>query len=335
MFAVPEEVGDAKGLFDLLEEDLDAPAAFVECAHTAGRPCGVVGDEDHDGFLAIEFDEHFHPPDGVGVLVEAFGGFEQDEVVAQDLPSGLFEELLFDGVGHVVFRAGDPVDAAPVEGEEVEEIDVSLVKQSGFAFLEIGAELLGAGVVVVAGFLDDGAGGQEGLQVETKVELGGGFAAAVFGPAHAIGDERDGAGVDGANGLLETPGKSFVTAPEMGGGVLEVFEDFPEEFLHHVAVTGLVGMGECVFRGRRGTADGGKLRGVVRETVADVVESDGMGELGVEQGDDVTPRAEGAGLLVDAILAGDFRNEVLGNELAKLAQYDGVALGWLFVFHQG
>jgi hypothetical protein len=26
---------------------------------------------------------------------------------------------------------------------------------------------------------------------------------------------------------------------------------------------------------------------------------------------------------------------VLRNELAKLTQYDGIALGWLFVFHQG
>ena len=60
-----------------------------------------------------------------------------------------------------------------------------------------------------------------------------------------------------------------------------------------------------------------------------------MGVLGVEQRHDVTPRAEGAGLLVDAIFAGDLRNKVLRNELAKLTQYDGIALGWLFIFHQG
>lgn len=79
----------------------------------------------------------------------------------------------------------------------MEEINVGLVKQGGFAFLEVGAELLGACIVVVAGFLDDGAGGQKGLQVETKVQLGSGLAAAMFGPAHAVGDEGDGTGVDG------------------------------------------------------------------------------------------------------------------------------------------
>lgn len=57
-----------------------------------------------------------------------------------------------------------------------------------------------------------------------------------------------------------------------------------------------------------------------------------MGELGVKQCHDVTPRAEGAGSLVGALLAGDLGNEMLRNELAKLTQYDGVAHGWLFVF---
>jgi hypothetical protein len=73
----------------------------------------------------------------------------------------------------------------------------------------------------------------------------------------------------------------------------------------------------------------------VGESVAGVVEADGMGELGVEQCHDVTPRTEGARLLADTVFPSDFSDEVLRNELAKLTQYDGIALGWLFVFHQG
>lgn len=114
-----------------------------------------------------------------------------------------------------------------------------------------------------------------------------------------------------------------------------MFEHLPEEFLHHVAVAGFVGVGEGVFGRRRGTSDGGKLGGVMCQPVTDIVEADGMGQLGIEQGHDMTPWAEGAGLLVDAIFAGDFRHEVLRNELAKLTQYDGTTLGQLFVFHQG
>ncbi len=122
------------------------------------------------------------------------------------------------------------------------------------------------------------------------------FAATVFHPAHAVGDERDGAGVDGAKRLFETLGKSFAAVAEMGGVVLEVLEDFPAELLHHVAVADFVSMGDGVFGGRRDTSDGGKLSVVMGQPVTDVVETDGMGELGVEQGHDVTPRAEGARL---------------------------------------
>ena len=71
------------------------------------------------------------------------------------------------------------------------------------------------------------------------------------------------------------------------------------------------------------------------EAVADFVETDGMGELGVEQCHNVIPRTEGARLLVDTVFPRGFRDEVLRNELAKLTQYDGIALGSLFVFHQG
>ncbi len=135
MFAFPEEAGDAQSLSDLLEEDLDAPAAFVERTHAARDQGGVVGDEDHDAFLAVEFDEHFHPPEGVGVLMTTFGGLEQDQIIPQDLPGGLLEKFLFYRIGHVVFRPRDPMDSAPIEGEDVQEIDVSLVKQGGFRLL--------------------------------------------------------------------------------------------------------------------------------------------------------------------------------------------------------
>ncbi len=81
----------------------------------------------------------------------------------------------------------------------------------------MGAEGGGAGVVVVGGFFDDGAGGQEGLEIEAQVELGGGLAAAVFRPRHAVGKEGNGGGVDGADGGLETAGHTFVTQSEASG----------------------------------------------------------------------------------------------------------------------
>ena len=98
----------------------------------------------------------------------------------------------------------------------------------------------------------------------------------------------------------------------MGGGVLEVLENFLEELLHHVAVACLVGMISGFFGRRGGTSDGGRLRGVMGEPVANVGETDGMSELGVEQCHGLTPRAGGERLLADAMLTGGLRDEVLG-----------------------
>ena len=141
-----------------------------------------MGEENHDDFVAVHFDEHFHAPEGFGILAEAFRALEQDEVVAQDFPGWLGQELFPDGVGHVVLGAGAPLDAAAVQGEEVLEVDVGFVEKGGLAVLEVGTEGGFAGVVVVGGFLDAGPGGQKGLEVEAQVELGGGLAAAVLRP---------------------------------------------------------------------------------------------------------------------------------------------------------
>ena len=44
---VAKEVSQLEGLFDLLEEHLDAPAAAVEVSDGLGAPCQIVGQEDH------------------------------------------------------------------------------------------------------------------------------------------------------------------------------------------------------------------------------------------------------------------------------------------------
>ena len=69
-----------------------------------------------------------------------------------------------------------------MQGKEVLEVDVGLVEKGDLSVTEVGAEGGCAGVVVVGGFLDDGAGGQKCLEVEAQVELGSGLAAAVLRP---------------------------------------------------------------------------------------------------------------------------------------------------------
>jgi len=163
LLAVAEEVADLEGLLELLEKHLDAPSRLIECADARCRPLSVVGDENHDDFLAVNLDEHFHAPEGFGILASAFLAFKQDEIVAQDFPCGLRQKLFSNSVGHVILGAGDPLDAAPMQSKEMLEVDVGFVKKGDLSVTEVGAEGGCAGVVVVGGFLDDGAGGQKCL----------------------------------------------------------------------------------------------------------------------------------------------------------------------------
>jgi hypothetical protein len=90
----------------------------------------------------------------------------------------------------------------------------------------------------------------------------------VLGPVHGVGNQGDGAGIDGGYGLVETTGQALIPDAEaLGRGGLEVFEGFPEEFLHHIAVAGFVRVGEGVLGGRRGAPNGRELGGVVGEPV--------------------------------------------------------------------
>ena len=54
--------------------------------------------------------------------------------------------------------------------------------------------------------------------------------------------------------------------------------------------------------------------------VADIIQSEGMGELSIEEADNMTPRTEASSLLVYTILARELRNETNGNELANLSE---------------
>lgn len=185
LFGVSQKVADLEGLFDLLEEDLDAPASLIEFAHGAGGPLNVVGDEDHHNVFLIDRDDHLDTTHHHRVLRLALRGLQHDEFIAQDLALGFAQELLAHGISHVVLGPGDPKDAPHAEVIKMGEVDVGLVKQGDFARLKIGTERRRTGVIVMLRLFDDGESWEKTLQVEAKMEFGGGLAAAVFGPIHA------------------------------------------------------------------------------------------------------------------------------------------------------
>ncbi len=73
---------------------------------------------------------------------------------------------------------------------------------------------------------------------------------------------------------------------------------------HEVAQTIFVGMGERIAGRSDGSPDTAQPAAMIAQSITDVVDPNGMSELGIDQGDDMTPRSEGPGFLVDAVLAG-------------------------------
>ena len=172
------------------------------------------------------------------------------------------------------------------------------------------------------GAVDEHEHGQETLEVEPHVAFGGGLAAAVFGPVHAGGHQFDRGGIDDVDGGAETVEGTFgaLGAGESGREGLEMPEHGPEELLGHFGVAVFSGMGKSVAARGRGTADGRERAAVEPEGVADIVEPDGVAELGIEHGDDMAPGREGAAEFIDAGVPGQLGDEVVGNEIAKLAK---------------
>src|SRR5574340_1593278 len=119
--------------------------------------------------------------------------------------------------------------------------------------------------------------------------------------------------------------------------VLQVFQGLPKEFLRHRGVALAVGVGKRIAFGRCSATNARQRARVQRQCIAHIVESEAMGQLREEQAEHVTPGGVGAGVVLYAGLSGQLWHEMIGNEVANLAQDRELTLRWLllfgFVFH--
>lgn len=106
-------------------------------------------------------------------------------------------------------------------------------------------------------------------------------------------------------------------------------EDRPEQVLGQLGGAFAVGGGEAVLAGAAGAAKGRERAGVQAQGVTDIVEAEGVRELGEDQTHDMTPRTEAAGLVGDAGVPGQLGHEVRRNQMAELAQEGETAARWL------
>lgn len=335
VLGVSKEVAHFEGLFDLLEEGLNAPAASIQITDTGSCPIKVVGQKDHGSPFAVDLDPGFDSAQAPGILPTRFVSDQSDLVVTDDITFRSFQTFSADTVAEVVLSPCDPEDAAVRQIEEVGKVNVGLIEDRDLSGLKPGAELHGAGVVMVGGLLDDGEGRKESLQVQAQMHLRSRLTAAVLGPVHAVGHQSDSRRVDRMDRPLESAGQAAVAArwPEARTQRLKVSQDAPKQLLHHIAVAVLVRVRERVTAWRNHTTDRSKFGGVVPEAVADIVQPNRVGQLRKQKTNHVAPRSEGAGLLVHAMLAGKFFRQVRRDEFTKLMQCAAVVLGRRYLFH--
>lgn len=333
---VTQKVGQLQGLFEFLEEGFDAPTAAIEISDGLGAPSEIVGQENHFPHFSIHLDQCHNAAQADRIIFGRRAG-QFDQVVAQDVAEPSVLKFADDAKLQVVFGAGDPKDFTLGQVCQVREVHVSFVEDDDFTRMDIGAKLAGADAVMLGGRADDGAGGQETLEIKPDMTLGGGFAPPMFGPIQRTGHERNGGGVHDMDEPLETKREAGrVMAGEGGLERLQMIQHGPEELLGHFRITGAIGVRESVFAGRRCRAQGRERTGVQTQGVTHIIEPQSVRQLGVEQADDLAPRTERAGVVFDAGVACQFGNQVRWNQVAKLAENGELTGGWLvagFLFH--
>jgi hypothetical protein len=327
-----------QGLLNLFEEDLDLPAAPVQFHDALGDPLQVVGEKLHLHVFAIHLDQRHHPAQQLRIILPGGRGLELDQLVTKNPAKSPFLVIIDHRVLQVVLGSGDPKDQTQGQIRQMADIDISLVKYDDFAGFDPGAQfprLLG---VVVPGGIDNGKARQETLQVQPQVAFGRRLATSVFGPVQAGGDQWNCRGIHQMNRPLELPRKAFACLPadETRRQDSQMLQHRPEKLFGHLGWAHLVGVGEGVAIGRGGTTQTGKWSRMQPQRVADIIESDAVGELGIQQRDQITPGTERAGFILNPGRPRQLGNEKVGNEVAHLPQQIQLGTRWnvsLVFFH--
>jgi len=101
----------------------------------------------------------------------------------------------------------------------------------------------------------------------------------MFGPVQGTGHQLDGGGIHDMDEAFETKSQ-FRAAVAAKGGLqgLQMSQHGPEELFGHFRVAGAIGVGQRVFRRGRGGAQRRQRAGVKAQRVADVVETQTVGQ---------------------------------------------------------
>jgi len=220
----------------------------------------------------------------------------------------------------------------------VEQIQIGFVENHDLPGQQARAQfprLLG---VTVPRRVHDRKARQKTLQVEPQMTLGRRLASPMLGPIHRVGHQLQGGRIHQMDHSFEAEGKpSPPPTAKTRTEILQVLQGLPKQFLSHHGITRAVGMGKRVALGRGSSTNRREGTGVQGQRVANVVESQTMGQLCEEQREHMTPRGVSARVILYAGFSGQLRNQMIGNEVANLTQDRELTFRWFlslaFLFH--
>jgi len=111
--------------------------------------------------------------------------------------------------------------------------------------------------------------------------------------------------------------------------MLQMLEHGSEQLFRHERVALTVGMRERVFAGGRGRANRRQRPRVQTERITNIVKTDGMRQLRIEQTDDMTPWTKRSALGVHSGVSCQLRHQMIGNQMAELSQECETTARWL------
>ena len=327
---VSEEVRQLERLLQFLEKDFDAPTTAVEIGDGLGAPGQVVGQEHQLPPFAVHFDARHHPAQLHRIGPSGRPAGQLNQVVTEDVTTAPRLQFAPHPTAQIVFGAGDPVDLALRQVGQVGEVHIGFVEDDNLARRHGRAQFMRPAVVVLTGGVHNDKAGQEGLEIEPHMTFRGGLAAAMLGPIHTPGHQLNGSRVHDMNQPLEAEGELRSAAgAEARMQLLQMIEHGPKQLFRQLRVAFTVGVGERVLAGRRGPTNRRQRPRMQVQRITDIVETQGVGQLGVEQTQDMTPRTKRPGVGVHPGGSGQLRHQMVGNQIAELPQECETTARWL------
>ena len=327
---VAEEVRQLERLLQFLEEDFDAPAAAIEIGDGLRTPDQVIGQERQLPQFAVHLDARDHPPQLHRIGPAGRPAGQLNQVVPEDVTTAPRLQFAPHSAAQIVFGAGDPVDLPLRQVGQVGKVHIGFVEDDNLAGRHVGAQFMRSAVVVLTGGVHDDKAGQEGLEIEPHMTFRGGLTAAMLGPIHTPCHQLNGGRVHDMNQALEAKGELRPAAgAEARMQLLQMLEHGPKQLFRQLRVPLAVGVGERVLAGRRGPTNRRQRSRMQVQRITDIVETQGVGQLGVEQTQNMTPRTKRPGVGVHPGGSGQLRYQMVGNQIAELSQECETTARWL------